>query len=528
MNDSSTYQGVILFTVFSVILVGGGFFLEGHIGFDPADEGFLWYGATATASGEIPVRDFQSYFPGRYYWSAVWLRFLGDGILNLRLSTSIFQAIGLIFGLLVVKRLVRRKPCIVLIALLLWIWTFPRHKLFEPALTMMAVYFGMQMIDHPESLGRYFMAGAFTGVAATFGPNHGLYVSSAFFVLILIICLKTRIGNMPRYLSVWLGGGLTGFSPMLAMILIVPGFFESIRESMTAVFRTGTNLPLPTPWPWVTLPGFISDPHITFFKALFEVTGSFAFLFMPIIFAASLMAVLFKGPCFIRSNSVLVSASVVGLFYQYHAFSRPDIGHLAQVLPPAIIAAIAIPKALNIDNWKFTKFAGIGAIILGIFSGAWAHDYFHYVRHGLAGNPYEQIRMGTDILLVKPDMASLVRSVGAMVNESSETANDVFIAPHWPGFYPLLNRNSPVWETYFLFKSTDEHQHRMIVQMRNSKLKLLIVGDIALDGRDELRFRNTHALVWKYIVENFREFHSDKLPENLSLFKPLRSEKPGS
>jgi len=219
---------------------------------------------------------------------------------------------------------------------------------------------------------------------------------------------------------------------------------------------------------------------------------------------------------------------VVGLFYQYHAFSRPDMGHLAQVLPPAIIAAIAIPKALNIDRWKFTKLAGIGAIILGIFSGSWAHDYLHYFRHGLAGTPYERILVGKDILIVKPDIATLVRNVGAIVNENSETANDVFVAPHWPGFYPLLNKKSPVWETYFLFKSTDEHQRRMIAQMRNSKLKLLIVGDIALDGRDELRFRNTHALVWKYIVENFRAFHSDKLPQNFSLFKPLRLEKPGS
>ncbi|MGD9819627.1 MAG: hypothetical protein AB7V04_13145, partial [Desulfomonilaceae bacterium] len=452
---------------------------------------------------------------------------LGDGLLNLRLSTSIFQAMGLSFGLLTIQRLVRRKPCLVLIALLLWVWMFPRHKLFEPALTMMAVYFGMKMIDHPDSLGRYFLAGVFTGMASTFGPNHGLYVSSAFFVLILIICLKTGIGNMPRCFSAWFGGGLTGFSPMLAMILIIPGFFESIRESMTSVFRTGTNLPLPTPWPWVTLPGVISDPHITFFQALFEVTGSFAFLFMPIIFGATLMAVLFKGPGFLRSNSVLVSASVVGLFYQYHAFSRPDMGHVAQALPPAIIVAIAIPRALNIDRWKFTKLAGIAAIILGIFSGLWAHDYFHYIRHALAGNPYEQILIGKDTLLIKPDMATLVRNVGSIVHESSETGNDVFVAPHWPGFYPMLNRKSPVWETYFLFKSTDEHQRRMIARMRNLRLKLVIVGDIALDGREDLRFRNTHALVWDFIVENFHRLHSDRLPENFSLFKPLRSEKPG-
>jgi len=45
-------------------LVAALFLLQGKILINLADEGFLWYGTLRTACGELPLRDFQSYYPG--------------------------------------------------------------------------------------------------------------------------------------------------------------------------------------------------------------------------------------------------------------------------------------------------------------------------------------------------------------------------------------------------------------------------------------------------------------------------------
>ena len=81
------------------------FLAQGNVLFGLADEGFLWYGAWRTALGEIPTLDFQSYDPGRYYWTAPWISIFGNGIETVRVSATAFKAIGLFFGLLVLRRI---------------------------------------------------------------------------------------------------------------------------------------------------------------------------------------------------------------------------------------------------------------------------------------------------------------------------------------------------------------------------------------------------------------------------------------
>lgn len=137
------------------------FVWQGHVGFSLWDEGFLWYGVQSVMVGEVPIRDFMSYDPGRYYWCAAIMAAWGDnGIMALRAAVAIFQATGLFIGLSLVAKHAKWKDLIycLLVAVMLAAWMFPRHKLFDISLSMMLLGVLTHLVMNPHGRS-YFFAG---------------------------------------------------------------------------------------------------------------------------------------------------------------------------------------------------------------------------------------------------------------------------------------------------------------------------------------------------------------------------------
>jgi hypothetical protein len=83
------------------------------------------------------------------------------------------------------------------------------------------------------------------------------------------------------------------------------------------------------------------------------------------------------------------------------------------------------------------------------------------------------------------------------------------VTPFWPGAYALLERKSPMWANYALWPRSQAFQESEIERIRAARPAFAFVLDLALDGRDELRFINTNPLIHRYIVEHF-----ERLPDS--------------
>lgn len=240
--------------VISVITVIAFFLWEGNKGINLADEGLLWYGSQRVMLGEVPIRDFISYDPGRYYWSAIIMFLYGDnGIMTLRGAIAIFQTIGLFVGLYLIGSSSKKSSFFysLLCALILVAWMHPRHKFFDISLSIIMIGALTLLIKNPTKKS-YFIAGFFIGLVAFFGRNHGVYgVVGLLSVLLWSSLQKNDPLNIKIEYRELIAGAVIGFSPLILMLFSIDGFYTAFLDSIPFIFKNDTNnIALQIPYPW--------------------------------------------------------------------------------------------------------------------------------------------------------------------------------------------------------------------------------------------------------------------------------------
>jgi hypothetical protein len=510
LRDGSGRLPASIAVFVAVLLTAASFGLQGHVGLNLADEGFLWHGTMRVLRGDLPLRDFQSYDPGRYYWSAFWMRLGGDeGILSLRLGVVLFQACALAAALLLLRRVISGPLALLVAAFVLLLWFVPRHKMFDISMSIFAVCAGAAVIRRP-SLRRHFAAGVYVGAAAFVGRNHGVYAAAAIALLTLLAWFRIDRSRPVAKLLLLATGTLAGYSPMLFLALSQPGFFDAVVEGVQLMFRMGaTNLALPVPWPWAV------DYHVPLPWALHRLTVGLLFLALPAFYGAALLVLVRQPGEAITRHSELVAAVVVGAVYMHYAFARAGVLHLAHALPPFLIAVFALVPAApqRLRPWMRLGVPGALLLITLVTAGMMSPLYL-IGRHG------EDLDVRGNTLVVDAETAHIVRTVQEIARVRMSPGERIVFAPYWPTMYGVLRQVSPLWETYSTSLASDpQAQARMVQDFETARVEWALIGNAMLDGRDDRRFRHTHPVVWRYLEEHYLPVQIDGLPPDYRLLR---------
>ena len=502
MFASHTFDpwGVLLLVI---VLAGASFAIQGRQGIGLADEGFLWYGAQQTAHGKVPLRDFQSYDPGRYYWSAAGMRLFGEGAVSLRFSETIFQILGLWVGLLAASRVAQNWALLVAIGVMLTLWMFPSHKLFDSALLLCGMWIAVRLIEEP-SPARVFTAGFFVGLCVFFGKNHALYNFLALACLLLFLHFKLGPLVSISHLGMWVAGIMAGLVPMIAMFVAVPGFYGSYIESIQSIFRHGTNIALAIPWPWRVPPNFVAGAT-QFLLGIFLIA-------LPLGYLAAIAISLFMRSQTIEHHALLVACAFVGVFYLHHAFSRADLSHLAQVIHPFLLGALALFGFLGARKFYYWPVIAV-LIAAALFTIGRQMPIYQRLTSRAPWVPFD----AGGKIFVPPSLDRLFTCLRKFAAENITPREGVLVAPFTPTLYPILNRESPLWDLAYYFPATAERQETMIQELTTKNVNWAIISDTPVDKREDMRFSVTHEFVWQYLMENFEPVESACLPKSMKI-----------
>jgi hypothetical protein len=508
---SARYKAPLLLFVLATATVSGLFAWQGRNGFNLWDEGYLWYGVQRVLAGEVPLRDFLAYDPGRYYWAAAWMgAWHDDGIMSLRAAVAIFQLLGLAVGLQLIGKSTgagrSRAVFLLVAAMVLAVWMWPRHKLFDISISIFLVGIFAYLVYKPV-LERYFVVGVAVGLAAVMGRNHGFYAASASVLLFIWLRYRADTGiPAVKAALVWAAGVLVGYSPILLMVIFVPGYAGAFWQSVIFIFEVqATNLPLPVPWPWN------ADLSLAGMQSLRQVLVGLFFLALPVFSVVSLAWIFLQKRDGRLVSPALVACSVLSIPYAHYAFSRADVGHLAQGIFPMLLGCISLIAAMKRSSgWILLLLLAVTSAIVmlplqpGIESGA--------AKGCIA------VDVAGDTLCVDQGTARDITLVQQLTERYAAHGENVLFTPFWPGAYPIIGRKSVIYGNYLTFPRDAAYQQTEIARIKEANPAFVLVNNLPLDGRAELQFSNAESEMFKYFESSMHRVDLPGMPPYYVLF----------
>src|SRR5437667_5282355 len=141
------------------------------------DEGIVLQGAERILRGEVPYRDFFSFYtPGSFYLIAFLLRFIGDSLVVARLSLAIVGAVCSVITYLLVRKVCSRNMALFAAALTTVAGFAYRflvlHNWYSTLLACLALYAAVRLLES-HTMGWAFATGCLASMTVLFEQSKG-------------------------------------------------------------------------------------------------------------------------------------------------------------------------------------------------------------------------------------------------------------------------------------------------------------------------------------------------------------------
>jgi hypothetical protein len=102
-----------------------------------------------------------------------------------------------------------------------------------------------------------------------------------------------------------------------------------------------------------------------------------------------------------------------------------------------------------------------------------------------------------DSVWISRDTATLIQSARTIDQKLIGKNEGILAAPYLPGLYAVLEKQSPLWEIYFLLPRPIGEQEGMVQDLETKHINWALVCHHYVDERPELAFDNTHNVLWQ-------------------------------
>ncbi|MBA3915451.1 MAG: glycosyltransferase family 39 protein [Acidobacteriales bacterium] len=480
---------------------------------DP-DEGIILQGAQRILQGQVPYRDFFSFYtPLSYYWFALLLRLFGNRIEVARASLAFFGAVFALFTYVVSRRVCSYRTAL-LTGTVVGVVTMPYrflvlHNWDSTFWACLAIYAGLRLVESQNTRWA-FLAGslvAITGLSEQ-SKGVGLFLGLVAGYLLVAWLAPKGAAVVQDGLAFAAGGAwptlvvLAYFARQGAVTAMLQGWFWPTRHYSAAnhVLYGSQN------WSDKTRALlFSSGTMLSRAIKLAAVTPCFLVPVLPILAGVLLVYWTWRG--YVRdaeprrmSYYLFLTSVILGMLVSV-VMVRPDIVHFMYLLP---LFAVVLAWFVDGRDIPGTLYPSIRPVFATVVIGGFALMSLGWPLVALKAATQEQVtRRGSITSLQEDEVVSFIQS-HALPGER------ILVYPYLPLYYYLTGTRSPgAYEYLQPGMSTSEQVEGMLRDLKAHPVRVVLLEPSFADKIPTSWPGTPVANIWRDPVSDYvlRHYH---------------------